>query len=127
MYLSDTKNVTSEYEELRRQVWSFKERLEQDRFFDVVVNKLSQTFEENYSLTLVCTPSSTININNARYERLSEAVCFQLHMTNGFPHVSLIKEKSQANFRDDNKATYKFDQQFFSGRKVVLLSDVVTT
>lgn len=48
-------------------------------------------------------------------------------MTNGVPHDSLIKEKSQDNFNDDTEATYKFDQQSFSGRKIVILSDVVNT
>lgn len=119
--------LSAESDYIRRNIWSFKDGLNQDQFVDLLATKLGHTFGNAEALTLVCIPASTIRSNINRYERFSNALCSKLHMTNGFQHITIIKEKSPCHLGGSDVALLKFDKNFFSRKKVVLFDDVVTT
>ena len=119
-------DLSSESDYIRREVWLFKKGYHQDQFVEKLATKLSYTFGNADFLTLVCIPASTVNSNKNRYEQFSHDLCSKLHMTNGFEHISIVKEKTPSHLGGTDEAVYELDRSFFAGKKVVLFDDVVT-
>ena len=118
--------LSSESDHIRQEVWKFKDGYHQDQFVDQLATKLSNTFGNADFLTLVCIPASTVNSNRTRYEQFSHDLCSKIHMTNGFEHISIVKEKKPSHLGGTDEAVYELDRSFFAGKKIVLFDDVVT-
>ena len=119
-------DLSSESEDIRKELWNFKDGCYHDQFVDLMATKLRHTFGNTDFLTLVCIPASTVYSNRTRYEQFSHDLCSKLNMKNGFKHISIVKEKEPSHLGGRDEAIYEFDRTFFSGKKIVLFDDVVT-
>lgn len=119
-------DLSSESEDIRKELWNFKDGCYHDQFVDLMATKLRNTFGNTDFLTLVCIPASTVYSNRTRYEQFSHDLCSKLNMKNGFKHISIVKEKEPSHLGGRDEAIYEFDRTFFSGKKIVLFDDVVT-
>ncbi|MEE0360784.1 MAG: phosphoribosyltransferase [Prevotella sp.] len=111
-------------------IYDFKEArgLSYRSVSSIMTTKLQSTFTEAdlSSLTLVCIPASTVQDNISRYSRFSNILCSNTGMQNGFPHISIVKEKTQSHLGGTDSAEYSYDADFFKGANVILFDDVVT-
>lgn len=119
-------DLSSESEDIRKELWNFKDGCYHDQFVDLMATKLRNTFGNTDFLTLVCIPASTVYSNRTRYKQFSHDLCSKLNMKNGFEHISIVKEKEPSHLGGRDEAIYEFDRTFFSGKKIVLFDDVVT-
>lgn len=120
--------VSSTSEKARKMIWKFKNGEEKFEVSKILKEKLQSTFRANdlKEMTLVCIPASTVSANRNRYESFSQSICNTLGMKNGFPHISIVKEKEESHLGGTTKAEYRFDTSFFKGAHIVLFDDVVT-
>ena len=120
-------------------VWYFKNDPEKtskeahkrvlERIIPQFVDLLKNTFEEETLkyLTLVCIPASTKEKNDARYKEFSERLCQETGIENAFPFVQVISEKMpKREGGEEGVVNYYFDDSFFSGKRVILLDDIIT-
>lgn len=127
----------------RRTVWNFKNNKDsitaskhQDALHRVILQIRRKLFTVSEArrlpfLTLVCLPASTKAKNEARYKEFSDRLCAETGMENGYGHIHYQKDGMSKN--DPQNSTGKsilpiitFDDEWFSGRYVLLFDDVVT-
>jgi hypothetical protein len=129
-YPTKFHNITAASEDARRLVWKFKAggTHSQAHVSSIVKEKLRSTFGSDCSeLTFVCVPASSADRNENRYRAFSEDVCKELGMTNAFDKIKVTRDAVPRNLGGDGAAEYTIEHTFFSGKKVVLFDDVVTT
>lgn len=124
------EDVSMESQKVRQMIYDFKEArgLSYRSVSSIMTTKLQSTFTEAdlSSLTLVCIPASTVQDNISRYYKFSNILCSNTGMQNGFPHISIVKEKMQSHLGGTDSAEYSYDADFFKGANVILFDDVVT-
>lgn len=121
-------DITAASENARRLVWDFKDGFSKAHVCSIVKEKLRSTFGSDCSeLTFVCIPASSAHKNENRYKAFSEDVCRELGMTSAFDKIKVIRDAVPHHLGGDGAAEYAIEHTFFSGKKVVLFDDVVTT
>jgi hypothetical protein len=108
--------ATRESQEYRQDIFDFKKGYHQEKIIEMMISKLKDSFPHPENLTLVCIPASTKVVNKNRYEHFCDAVCSNLHMQNGFPHITITQEKIPKHLGGDGTAEYSWDSYFFSGK-----------
>lgn len=79
------------------------------------------------SLAFLCVPASTQNRQEKRYKLLSKYVCSRCNMANGYEHVFvkyICGSKTTFGKKDFN-VDANFDENWFKGKKVVLLDYII--
>ena len=82
---------------------------------------------------IVCTPACCKRTNDRRFKMFSDIVCERTGAVNGFDHVQVFGHRRKAHIDHvhelaDNADEYiHVDGDFFRGRKVIVLDDIVTT
>lgn len=124
----------------RRLVWDFKNtpgktspvshQIALDKAIPMIKDKLLSTFDEGCRkhLTLVCIPASSQVKTQARYEEFSNRICYELEMTNAYPHITVVSEKEEKHLGGSGLDTSKlhFNEEFFKGKYVLLFDDIIT-
>lgn len=88
--------------------------------------------EDTRNLTLVCVPASTAIVTQRRYNDFSEELCNITGMSNGLDHLRILKDGKTKNkvYEQKGKSVaceVEFEEGYFSGRKVLLFDDVIST
>lgn len=145
--------ISSDYKLVRKNLNNFKTGIEQswptaiiqDLIYSNLTNLLSI---DDSDIVLLCLPASSKESNTDRFEKLSSDICDfinnqafffnKIKLHNAFTHIEIINEKSP-KYTDEGELTkfskttwnldkdIKFDSDFFKGKKVILLDDIVTT
>lgn len=79
-------------------------------------------------ITLVCIPASSQINTERRYEEFSKRLCNDTGMINAFDRITVLHNKSEKHCGGAGIQTdfLSFDENFFSGRYVLLFDDVIT-
>lgn len=96
-----------------------------------IKKKLLKTFgSENLKyITLVCIPASSRNTTKMRYEILSNGLCEETGMINGYDHITFLNDTKGRLLNDGDipKDKLSFDEEFFSLKYVLLFDDIINT
>ena len=82
---------------------------------------------------IVCVPACCKRTNDRRFKEFSSIICERTGAVNGFSHVQVFGHRRKAHIDHvhelaDNADEYiHVDGDFFRGRKVIVLDDIVTT
>ena len=82
---------------------------------------------------IVCIPASCKRTNNRRFKNFSSIICERTGAVNGFDHVQVMGHRRKAHtdhvheLADNANEFIHVDENFFHGRKVVVVDDIVTT
>ena len=83
--------------------------------------------------TVVCIPASTRCANVRRWKRFSQMLCQAIGAADGFDYVNVSGSRKKAHVTGDYelatniKHYVHIDEQYFHGRKVLLIDDIYTT
>ena len=84
-------------------------------------------------VTLICIPASTKYAHVRRWKLFSRLLCQYTGATNGFDHIEVIGTRKRAHVAHEYelasniKHCIKFEDDFFRGRKVLVIDDIYTT
>ncbi len=88
----------------------------------------NQTFGNYLSLlTLVCIPSSKAAVTERRYKDFSEELCKITNMDNAYNFIHVICDGEAKHLGGTKAAQLIIDNNYFTGRYVVLFDDVITS
>lgn len=82
---------------------------------------------------IVCIPASCKRTNERRFRNFASLVCERTGAVNGFGHVLVTGHRSKAHIdhvhelADNADEFIHVDGDFFRGRKVIVIDDIVTT
>lgn len=121
------KPFSQETIDLTHAVWDFKDGINQGWVIDLVIQYIKAFHSNVKDLCLVCIPASTRLINQRRWENFSNTICKTLNISNGFEHITILKEKEPKHLTHQyTKGEYKYDYEFFKGKKIIVFDDLVT-
>ena len=121
------KPFSQETRDLTHAVWDFKDGKNQGWVIDLVIEYIKAFHSNVKDLCLVCVPASTRLINQCRWENFSNTICKTLNISNGFEHITILKEKEPKHLTHQyTKGEYKYDYDFFKGKKIIVFDDLVT-
>ena len=129
--------------EIRNLIWDFKanphtpqseseiKSLHESALKEVLPN-LKRVIEHFFGckktkLTLVCIPSSKRIVTERRYKDLSDQLCSETGMSNGYPYISVDSEGDAHHLGGTKQAVFSVDPNFFKNRYVIIFDDVITT
>lgn len=145
--------ISSDYKLVRKNLNNFKSGIEQSWPTAIIqdliyVSLINLHITEDSDIVLLCPPASSKESNTDRFEKLSSSICNfinnqaffynKIKLHNAFTHIEIINEKSP-KYTDEGELTkfskttwnldkdLKFDSDFFNGKRVILLDDIVTT
>ena len=84
-------------------------------------------------ITIVCIPASTRYAHVRRWKRFSQQLCRLTGALNGFNHVTVFGSRKRAHVTGEYelasniKHCIHIDADFFRGRKVLVVDDIITT
>lgn len=88
---------------------------------------LSNTFGYELSkLTLVCIPASSRENNERRFKEFSDRLTRESGMGNAFNHIFVTEDATPKHLGGSGMPTLGFDDDYFSGRYIILFDDVIT-
>ena len=121
-------DVSSVSQEARRLIYNFKDGIAHNDVKYLIVRKIRDTFNsvDLSKICFVCIPASTRTVNQSRYECFSYEVCHDLGISDGYNHITIIKEKNPSHLGGSDTAEYSYDKSFFNDKFVVLFDDIVT-
>ena len=126
----------------RKLIWNFKNDPDKidpeshkgalDKIVPLINDKLCDSFGENNlkHLTLVCIPASSEEKNKHRYKKFSEKLCSCTGMANAYDKISIKQDREAKHLGGSISGTIldnlEFDMDFFKGRHVLILDDIIT-
>ena len=84
-------------------------------------------------VTIVCIPASTMYAHVRRWKRFSQLLCKQTGAIDGFDRVQVFGSRKRAHVTGEYelatniKHYVHIDDEFFRGRKVMVIDDIYTT
>lgn len=125
--------LSRDMEAIQHFIWRFKDNTgnvngtNRDGFTNRIISMLRQTFGDyTTALTFVCIAASTERATNNRLKKFSEAICKELGMTDGLPHIKIIQDAEPKHLGGDGFPKLQYDKEFFKNRLVVLFDDILT-
>ena len=129
--------ATDEEWNIRKLIWNFKANrggsLSNAKAMREIVPSTLQCLQYFFGeylsrLTFVCIPASTKSITKLRYEDFSKEVCRFSGMWNGYPHITVLKDKTTVREGGTlvSGELYDIDDEFFKDKYVLLFDDVIT-
>ena len=81
---------------------------------------------------IVCIPASCEQTNKRRYKRFSTALCQMCGAVNGYDHVQVFGKREKVHISHNYEVAESadnvhIDDNFFRGRKVLVIDDICTT
>lgn len=81
---------------------------------------------------IVCIPASCEQTNKRRYKRFSTALCQMCGAINGYDHVQVFGKREKVHISHSHEVAESIDNvhiddNFFRGRKVLVIDDICTT
>lgn len=130
--------------EVRNTIWDFKAnpnkpqsdieiKLRHQRAVQRIMPKLLKLLNSTFGserlskLTLLCIPSSKKIVTERRCKDLSEILCCETGMTNGFDYVSVDSDGEAKHLGGTSSARYSIDSSFFKDKYIILFDDVITS
>lgn len=135
------RNVGNDAVKARELIWAFKDGKEeaQEQVAQMTAAYLKEKHGrhmETNEVVLVCVPASTQEQNEKRYEWFCGRVSELCGVKNGFPYLRVVGDRLAVHeHRHGNERTktidkvqiIEFDDDYFFGKDVVVMDDVVTT
>ena len=127
-----------EYTQLvTKYIWKFKdgEKDIQDEwislvceYFEDLLSNNPEYFGDLKDIVFFCIPASQIETNIKRLAYFSESICKNLKFNNGFDYTTIVQEGTPKHLKNVEhvEMIYKVNQNFFSGKKVIIFDDVFT-
>lgn len=134
-YNSKRFDTSAEAEQVRNFIFAFKDGKQwaTDYAADMVVNSFVDTYGDKASdFVLVCAPAANNKKYCKRFNRFAQMVSQGAKVQNGNEHISIYGERTAKHFSTDRVCEsfdYRvaLDREYFSGKKVIIFDDVVTS
>lgn len=138
-YLPSDEKTNYKQKQNRELIWCFKNDSDdysdeeylraKQRVFNYVKRVLTDCFGSDVKkLCLVCVPCHSAEVTERRWKELSNDLCDDMGMTNGFDHIKYKNDADHpSHWGGHTYPSVSFDKQFFAGRNVVLLDDLITS
>lgn len=123
-------NWSPETLSVRQKILDFKDGINQRWAQNLVINSLYPNLNKYLNLCFVCLPASTTDHNELRWKSFSENICNTLKISNGFPHIRIVKDgtpKHLSKTHTQIAPEIEIDQDFFQNKNILLFDDIVTT
>ena len=129
-------SLSAEEWDNREMIYNFKNKSEltdpishrnaMDKAIGLLLPRLKSTFGERLpGLTLVCIPASTAKKTKVRFEEFAAIVTGATGMANGYDHVHVAVDAESKHL--SNLPQYTLDEEWLSGRDVLLFDDIMAT
>lgn len=130
------KNVGMDAIMARKLIWNFKDG--NDNAYEVVAEMTASKLVDEYGdevkdMVLVCVPASSQSLNEKRFKLYCEKVSDLCSIHNGYEHIKILSsraavhEKNRKKDKSREEQTINVDADYFKGKDVVVMDDVVTT
>lgn len=136
-------NASESEWDVRNLIWDFKAnpnkpqseyeiRIRHEQALNQVLPKLVKVINHFFGskkskLTLVCIPSSKRIVTERRYKDLSQKLCGDTGMSNGYDYVSVTSDGEAKHLGGTSSAEFGIDSNYFKGRYILLFDDVITS
>lgn len=128
---------------IRKLIWDFKANPSQPTSESLIKSKHEQAINkilpiavkvikhyfgnQRFKLTLVCIPSSKQKVTERRYKDWAQRLCEDTGMSNGYNHISVIRDGDAKHLGGGSAADFSIDTTYFNDKNIILFDDVITT
>lgn len=127
------RRCSFEEQDLCRMILGFKDG--RNVYSRWAARQMARTLAGNdlHGVIIVCIPASTKVANVRRWKRFSEMLCRLTGAENGFERVTVSGSRKRAHVTGEYelatniKHYVHFDDDYFRGRKVIVIDDIYTT
>ena len=124
--------ITFEGKKVSNLIFKFKSGKETDlvvKLFSIAISRIRVIQENKHRAVLIPIPASTREKNRIRYEEFSRKLSADIGVANGYEGITLTADRPQlkGTHGQNKTANLQFHPEYFRGKCVLLLDDLLTS